>query len=57
MLETEEIYPGGYPPKKNNLWKKIEDKMEQVRADVFKESRYTGSQYSGGDSCSYVLLL
>ena len=37
MLETEEIYPGGYPPKKNRLWKKIEDKMEQVRADVFKE--------------------
>lgn len=37
MLETEEIYPGGYPPKKNRLWKKIKDKMEQVRADVFKE--------------------
>lgn len=38
MLETEEIYPGGYPPKKNNLWKKIEDKMEQVRADGSQET-------------------
>ena len=37
MLETEEIYSGGHPPKQNNLWKKIEDKMEQARADVFKE--------------------
>lgn len=24
MLETKEIYPGGSPPKKKNLWKKIE---------------------------------
>lgn len=38
MLETEEIYEGGYPPKKNRLWKKIEDKMEQVRADGSQET-------------------
>lgn len=30
MLETEETYPGGYPPKK------ITDKIEQVRANGFK---------------------
>lgn len=57
MLETKEIYPGGSPPKKKNLWKKIENKMEQVRADVFKEKPFNWFSMLWWGWCSYVLLL